>query len=181
MTLQTLRLNENYMTNDYIKYSLLFVICVLTQALIFNYVILFKVAIPIVFIYFIIRLPIQTKLSWVFTLSFLLGLFVDIFSDTPGVNALSCTLIAALRRPIYFAYMAKDDITVRLVPSVSAMGVVAFAKYLITFVIIYCFLAFTIEYFSFANVKSIVVLTISSTLLTSIILFSADCLIPSKS
>ena len=168
------------MTNTIVRYILLFIVCVLLQTLIFNRIVLFNVAIPIIFIYFIIRLPINLKLSYLFTFAFLLGIIIDIFSDTPGVNALACTLIAALKTPIYYAYMAKDDNTSRYTPCVSTMGFWEYSKYLLTFVVIYCVLMFTIEYFSFADVKGIVILASSSALLSFLILLSADCLIPFK-
>lgn len=166
------------MNNTILKYIGLFLVCVLTQALIFNRIVLFHVAIPVIFIYFIIRLPINLKLPYLFTFSFLLGLIVDIFSDTPGVNALACTLIAALKSPVYYAYIPKDDTTSRLTPTVAALGIWEYCKYLVTFVVIYCFFAFTIEYFSFADVKTIVVLTAASSLFTFIVLLAIDCLIP---
>ena len=168
------------MNRDSIKYFILFVSCLLLQVLIFNNIILFHVAIPLVFVYFILRLPINMKLAIVFTLAFFLGLFVDIFSDTPGINALACTLIAAIRKPVYYAYVPKDDITERLVPSVSSLGFLTYCKYLMTFVFIYCLLIFSIEYFSFADVKDIVILSLSSSILTFIILLATDCLIPAK-
>lgn len=168
------------MTNTILRYFFLFIICIIAQVLIFNKIILFQVAVPIVFIYFIIRLPINLKLTYVFFLSFLLGLIIDIFSDTPGVNALACTLISAIRCQIYYAYLPKDDITSRLTPSVSSMGFWEYCKYLFSFIIIYCFLAFIIEYFSFADVKGIVVMTAASSVLSFIILLAIDCLIPVK-
>ena len=168
------------MANTIIKYFILFILCVLFQALIFNRIVLFHVAMPIVFIYFIIRLPINLKLSYLFTFSFLLGLLVDIFSDTPGVNALACTLIASIRTPIYYAYMDKDDITSRLTPGVSTMGLWEYSKYLLTFIVIYSLLVFSIEYFTFADVKDIVILSASSSVFTFVILLSIDCLIPEK-
>lgn len=169
------------MTNQIFRYTLLFVACVLLQALVFNRISLFHVAVPIVFIYFIIRLPIDLKLSYLFIFSFLLGLCVDIFSDTPGVNALACTLISALKTPIFYAYIPKDDITSRITPGVSTMGLMEYSKYLFTFILIYCLLAFTIEYFNFGDVKGIVILSFSSTLFTFVILLSVDCLIPVRS
>lgn len=168
------------MNNTIIRYFILFWVCILAQVLIFNQIALFNLAYPIIFIYFIIRLPIDLKLSLVFTFSFLLGLIVDIFSDTPGVNALACTLISSIRIPIYYAYMDKDDITSRLTPGVSSMGIWEYSKYLLSFVFIYCLLAFTIEYFSFADVKGIVIISASSTLLTFVLLLAIDCLIPVK-
>ncbi|MCH5227488.1 MAG: rod shape-determining protein MreD [Muribaculaceae bacterium] len=169
------------MGNKSLKYLFLFILCVLLQVLIFNRIVLFHIAVPIIFIYFIIRLPINLKLSYVFTLAFLLGLIVDIFSDTPGVNALACTLIAALRLPIYYAYMNKDDTTNRLTPGVTTMGIMAYSKYLLTFIVIYSVFAFTIEYFSFADVKGIVIMSAASSVFTFIILLAVDCLIPVKS
>ena len=169
------------MNTTIIRYFILFILCVLFQALIFNRIILFHVAVPIIFIYFIIRLPIDLKLSYIFVLSFLLGFIVDIFSDTPGVNALACTLISAIRRPIYYAYIAKDDMTSRMVPGVFTMGIWEYSKYLLSFVVIYCLLVFTIEYFSFADVKEIVIISSSSSAFTFVLLLAIDCLIPVKS
>ena len=169
------------MTHKLIRYILLFFVCILLQVLIFNRIALFNIAFPVVFIYFIIRLPIDLKLSYTFTLAFLLGIIVDIFSDTPGVNALACTLIAAIRTPIFYAYMAKDDNTVRMTPGISTMGIIDYSKYLLTFVVIYCVLAFTIEYFSFADVKGIVIMSSASAALTFVLLLATDSLIPVKS
>lgn len=169
------------MVNQIGKYLFLFCICVILQVLIFNYISLFYVAFPILFIYFLARLPIDIKLPLLFTLAFALGLIIDIFSDTPGVNALACVLIAALRQPIYFAYVEKDDHTRHLIPSVSNLGILTYSKYLLSFIIIYCFLVFSIEYFSFANVKDIVILSAASALFSFVILLAVDCLIPAKS
>ena len=169
------------MTYTIIRYFCLFIICIILQTLVFNRIILFQVAVPIIFIYFIVRLPINLKLSYLFTFAFLIGFIIDIFSDTPGVNALACTLIAAIRKPIFFAYMDKDDVTNRITPCVSTMGIIEYSKYLLTFIIIYSLLAFTIEYFSFADVKSIVIFSAASSVFTFVILLSADCLIPVKS
>ena len=169
------------MTYKILQYTFLFLVCVLFQVLVFNRIILFNIAIPIIFIYFLIRLPINLKLYYVFTLAFILGLIIDIFSDTPGVNALACTLIAALRIPIYYAYMEKDDITSRLTPCISTMGFVDYSKYLLTFIVIYCVFVFTIEYFNFADVKDIVIMSSASTVLTFVILLAVDSLIPVKS
>ena len=169
------------MNKDVIIFTLLFIIMVVVQVLICNHIAIFNVAVPIIFIYFIIRLPISLGNGALFSLSFLLGLCVDIFSDTPGVNALACTLLSGLKRPVFYAYIPKDDKTKILTPSVSSMGVAVYCKYLISMVAIYCLLAFSIEYFNFANVKDIVILAASSSVLTFISLLAIDCLMISKS
>lgn len=169
------------MNKEIIKFTLLFIFLLLVQVLICNHIVLFNVAVPIIFIYFIIRLPISMGKGLLFTLAFLLGLSVDIFSDTPGVNALACTLLAALKQPMYYAYVPRDDKTIGLIPSVTSLGVGTYCKFLVSMVGTYCLMAFTIEYFNFADVKEIVILSAASCLLTFIMLLAIDCLILSKS
>ena len=48
------------MTKEIIRFFILFVILVLSQVVVFNHFCLFGVAIPLVFVYFIIKLPITT-------------------------------------------------------------------------------------------------------------------------
>lgn len=169
------------MNKDVLKFGLLFIILILLQVLICNQIAIFNVAVPIIFIYFIIRLPISLNKGWLFTLSFLMGLCVDIFSDTPGVNALASTLLAGLKQPVYYAYVPKDDKTTLLVPSISSLGMSVYCKFLVSMIGIYCFLVFSIEYFNFADVKEIVIISGSSCLLTFITLLAVDCLNITKS
>ena len=168
------------MSKEILKFALLFILMLMAQVLICNHIAIFNVAVPVIFIYFIIRLPISLGNGWLFTFAFLMGLCVDIFSDTPGVNALAATLLAALKRPVYYAYVPRDDKTVNLIPSISSLGVSAYCKFLVSMIGIYCVLLFTIEYFNFADVKEIVILSASSTVLTFITLLALDCLVINK-
>lgn len=168
------------MSKDFLTFFILFIVLVLVQVLIFNHIVLFNVAVPLVFIYFIIRLPLSLSTNWLLTLSFLLGLCVDIFSDTPGVNALSCTLLAVVKRPVFFAYVPRDDKTKEAEPTLTTLGPVPYCKYLLTMTGIFCLLEFTIEYFNFAGVKDIAIVIAASTVLTFLLLLAADCLIVTR-
>lgn len=165
------------MTKDIFRFFLLFAVLIICQVLICNHIALFNVAVPIIFIYFILHLPINLGKGWLFTLAFFTGLIVDICADTPGVNALASTLLAGAKRPIYYAYVTNDDRTKNLIPSISTLGVATFCKFLVTMVGIYCLLVFSIEYFNFANVKDIVLLSSASCVFTFILLLAIDCLI----
>lgn len=165
------------MIKEVLKFAVLFILIILLQVLICNHIALFNVAVPIVFIYFIIRLPIDFSKGWLFTLAFFMGLIVDIFADTPGVNALASTLLASFKRPVFYAYVPKDDKTIYMSPTVSSLGISTYCKYLVTMVGLYCLMVFTIEYFSFADVKEILIMAASSCVLSFIILLSIDCLI----
>ena len=82
------------------NYIALSIVLLLAQVLICNHIVLFNLAMPIVFIYVIIRLPVNLGMSMLYTVAFTSGVLVDLFSDTMGVNALACTLLGALKRPV---------------------------------------------------------------------------------
>lgn len=159
---------------------LFFLIMFLSQVLIFNHIFLFGAAIPLVFIYFIIRQPIGMNVNLLLTLSFLLGLAVDICCDTPGVNALACTVLAMMRKHVFFWYVLRDDHSGMVTPTITSIGFTAYLGYLLTLTGIFSIMAFAIEYFSIENVKEIVVKGVSSALLTSVLLLSIDSLTSSK-
>ncbi|MBR2084353.1 MAG: rod shape-determining protein MreD [Muribaculaceae bacterium] len=82
-----------------IQFILLFIVLTVLQ-LVCNKIVLWGVAMPVVFIYLILRLPVNLHGGWVLTIAFFSGLIIDIFDNTPGMNALACTLMAAVRRPV---------------------------------------------------------------------------------
>lgn len=114
------------------------------------------------------------------TWAFVGGFVVDLFSDTPGLNSLSCTILAVFKRPILYLYIPRDDRTKDILPSLANLGFADYAKYLLTMCLIYCSLIFTIEYFSFANVKDIVVMALSSSILTFGMILGIDSLMVTK-
>lgn len=164
------------MSKTAIILTVLFLVLVPAQAVIFNNLILFNVAIPLVFIYLIISLPITLSTNWAVTIGFITGLAVDIFSDTPGVNALACTTLAFVRKPVYHLYMSFDDDLSGQRPSIASMGAAAYMKYMLTMVFIYCVLVFSIEAFQFFNLRLLLMRTIFSTVFTFIIIYAIDSL-----
>lgn len=161
--------------------NLVLLVClVIVQVLVCNSIMLFNVAMAFVFIYVIIRLPMDLSVNWLLTWAFFSGLSVDIFSDTPGVNSLACTILAMLKRPMLYAYVPRDDRTKNIVPSLMSLGFSVYGKYLLSMSCIYCLLAFTIEYFNFADVKEIVIMTVASSAFTFMLLLGIDSLLARK-
>ncbi len=60
------------MNKSVISYIILFVILVLVQALLLNHIVLFDNAVCFIFIYFLIKLPLNLSANLVLTLGFLL-------------------------------------------------------------------------------------------------------------
>lgn len=164
------------MTKTIINFFLLAILLVLSQAIVFNHLILFGSAMALVFIYLIVILPVSTPVNTMLTIGFITGLVVDIFSDTAGLNALSCTILAFVRNPIYHLYAPRDEAMTGQRPSIKTMGSASFIKYTLTMAFIYCSLMFTIESVSLFNPTRLLGRVIGSTLFTSIIIYAFDSL-----
>lgn len=157
------------------------VILILAQAVLFNQICLFGYAVPFVFIYTLVKLPVNMSREWQFTLAFLIGMAVDIFSDTLGMNALACTLAMALRRPIIRLYVVRDEELPDVYPGLQSLGTFTFIKYALTFTLIYCTLIFFIESFSIQNITRLLLRIGASTILTTLLLTGIDSLTIKKS
>ena len=149
---------------------------VLIQALMMNHIVMFNSAVCFIFIYFIIRLPINLSANLLLSLGFLTGLSVDMLSDTPGLNALCCTILASLKRPVFFAYEQHDDQNRNVSPSIGTMGMLNFSKYLLSMAAIYCLTVFFVEFLNFADPLVILIKVGASTLFTFIVLLAVDSL-----
>ena len=164
------------MIRTFVKFLIFSIALVLLQATVFNHICLFNVAVPMAFIYVILRLPITMNVGWVLTVGFLLGLSVDIFSDTQGMNALACTLLAMLRKPVFTLYFPREDEIGNPEPTISSLGAVVFIKYDLTMSLLYCFMIFLIQAFTFLNPLLLVLRILCSTVLTTLLILAIDSL-----
>lgn len=159
-----------------LKYVALFLVLILAQILICNNILLFGVAIPFVYIYFILVLPLNTNLNLLMILAFLMGLLIDLFSDTLGLNCLACLLLSVLKKPVFYAYMPHEDKFLSAIPSISTMGWFNYLKYILTLIAIFTIVIFGVEFFSFASFGRIMAMTASSLLFSLLVMLAVDAL-----
>ena len=153
------------MSKTVLQFILLGFILVLAQVMVFNHICLFNVAVPMVFIYLLVRLPI---------IGFFLGLTVDIFSDTYGMNTLACTVEAMMRKPILRLYVPREEDLTRPEPSMYSLGTATYLKYLLTMTLLYCSLIFLIEAFTFFNPVRLLLRIVFSTILSMALMVGID-------
>ena len=149
------------MTKLAIKYAICFLLLIPAQAIIFNHMILFNVAVPLVFIYLIVMLPVT----------------LDVFCDTPGVNSLCCTVLSFARKPVFHLYVSTDDDLAGRSPSSHTMGYAAYMKFMLTMVLIYCIMMFTVEAFQLFNFRLLLIRVAASSAYTFLMLYALDCLL----
>jgi rod shape-determining protein MreD len=155
-----------------------FVVLVLLQTLVLNRISVFGVAVPILYIYFLIKLPKNRNLFYVVISGFLMGLIIDIFLNTPGMNAAATTIVATLRKPlmnIFFSKVEYEDFA----PSIyTETG--AFLRYSVVMVLLHQTLLFFIESFTFFNLTSTLIRIGASSVLTLILIIALDGLMYRK-
>lgn len=76
------------MINNILRGFIYFVVLVLVQVLILNNIHFLRVATPFLYLYFILKMPVGSSRTNVVFFSFLIGLTIDVFSNTP--NACVC-------------------------------------------------------------------------------------------
>lgn len=164
------------MTKSSLQMLLIAIILVIVQVTVLNRVCLFGVAVPLTFIYVIFRLPLTLSREWIFTIACILGLTIDVFSDTGGINVLACLITSALRRPVLHLYFPRDDELSDPFPSISSLGLFTYFKYAVSLSAIYCTLAFTFETLTLFNIWHLLQCIIASTVLTTLLLIGIDSL-----
>lgn len=153
------------MTRDTLIRLRNFVLLLIVQALIFSRIHLFGYATACVFIVFIIKLPRHTTKNEVLIWSFLFGLGVDIFCNTPGLNAAATTLLGLVRNPLLAAFTQKgmpDD----FIPGVKSLTWSRYLVYSLLCTSIYFTALFTLELFTVANPLTLLASITASTILT---------------
>lgn len=165
------------MSHFAIRYIIAYLLLVPLQALVFDHMVLFNVAVPFVFIYLIVMLPLTMSTNLSVLLGFLAGFGMDLFADTPGMNSLSCTLLAFARKPLFHLYVTMDDDLAGRSPSTQTMGPAAFLKYVLTVSLVYCTLIFSIEAFQIFIPELMLTRIVASTLYTFLLLYTLDSLL----
>jgi len=85
------------MNNSVFLHTFQFILLVLLQVVVFNNINFLGNINPYPYIVFIALFPVKNNRVIIIFLSFLLGLSIDIFSDTGGIHAAACVLIAYIR------------------------------------------------------------------------------------
>lgn len=142
-----------------------FIGLVLLQVLILNNVHIAGYATPFLYIYFILKFDTGTSRNELMLWAFFFGLTIDVFADTPGMNA-AATVFLAFIRPTLLRLFTPRDSSDNLVPSFKSMGIAPFLKYATASVFVHSLTLLSIEYFSFSSLWMLLLRVAVYTLLT---------------
>jgi cell shape-determining protein MreD len=152
-----------------ITLTIQFIGLVLIQVLILNNILFSNLLNPFFYIYFILVLPVDFRPSVGLIVGFLLGLSIDVFSQTLGMHTIATTF-AAFCRPYVLSYMApRDGYEFSRLPSVKEMGWLWFGTYSAILTFLHHLILFFVEMFRMSGIFNTVLKSLGSTVLTVIL------------
>ena len=139
------------MINSILRFSLIFILLMLLQVVLFNNIQFSGYVNPYVYIMFILLLPVEIP-SWILLLlSFGTGIILDFFTGSPGMHS-SATVLAGFVRPYILRLVApRDGYESRSEPSMQNYGFRWFLIYTALIVLVHHTALFYLEVFRFAD------------------------------
>ena len=103
----------------------------------------------------------HTVMVW----AFFFGLTIDVFADTPGMNAAATVLLAFLRPSLLRLFTPRDNLD-SFIPSFKTIGITPFLKYTTASVFVHSLALLSIEFFSFSSIWLLLLRVLLCTILT---------------
>ena len=147
-----------------------FIFLVLFQVLVLNNIQFLGYINPYLYILFILSLPFQIPRWLLLILAFILGLSIDIFSNTLGMHAFTTVFVAFFRNGIIKLFTNIEEGN-NPTPSFYTFGVSAYVKYVIVMVLIHHSTLFILEAFSFTHFWILLTKIMLSSLITILLIF----------
>ena len=151
-----------------------FVILAYIQVLIFSQIHLFGYATAHIYLIFLLKLPRFTSRNEQMLWAFLFGLVVDIFGNTPGINACAATAMAFARGYILESFTQKgvaDD----FVPGIHTINVAGYIMYATLCLLLFYTVLFLLELFTIHYPLTLLASIAASTLLTLLFTLVIEC------
>jgi energy-coupling factor transporter transmembrane protein EcfT len=133
------------MNNKYLSNILRFIGVTAIQLLVLNNVYLVGFVVPVIYIYFIMKLPFGTKRLVVLFLAFIVGLTIDVFVGTYGIHAAAATLIGACRHLFLKLSFGENEEDRENTPSIKEKGFYPFLGYTVALLGIHSATLFLLE------------------------------------
>ena len=155
-----------------------FLLLVMLQILLFNHINFGGYINPFPYILFILVFPFTGNKGLLIFLSFLLGLSIDIFSDTGGIHAAASSLIA-YTRPLLLKFsfgISYEFNTIKL----NKAPIAARFTYITSMVILHHLVLFSLEIFNISHILLVLKSTLFSGIFTIVVVFCISLLFSRK-
>ena len=158
---------------ELINRLVMFVALFVAQVLILNHVHLLGVGTPLLYVYFAITFRCNLPKCLVLVSCYLLGLLIDVFSNTPGLAASTMTLVA-LAQTYLIELVAPRDSAEDLEASAKVLGLTKFVTLSALLTLLYCLVFFALEAFNFFDVLLWLARSVISFVLTMVLILAVE-------
>lgn len=146
------------------------VILLLVQWVLLSHVSIMGYATPMPYILVILTFGVDTEKNKLLVSGFLLGVIADVFTNTPGVGAASCTLVALLQPYVLNLTNFREIEEQGWLPSFKTLGFWGFVRYAAAMVFLFQLAYYLLLAFSLVHPLDIFINTIGGTIFTLILL-----------
>lgn len=150
-----------------------FVGLVLIQVLVLNQLHVVGYATPFLYIYFILKFNSKIGRNSLMIWAFMLGLTVDVFGNTPGMNAAACTCLAFFRNSL-LRLVTLRDLDEAFRPGIKSLGLAVFFRYILLATTLFCTLLLLIDTFTFFNLPVLFLKIVTSIASTMVCVFCVE-------
>ena len=150
------------MYNTLIRNIFRFVILFVMQILVFDNLRFGNYIHLNIYVLFIMLLPFAVSRTQLILYGFLLGMIIDIFSGTPGLNAAATVFMAFFRPNIIALTSRKSDIEEKNAPTITEMGLQWFTVYGLLLLLMHNLVLFWLEAFSIKLLGFVIIETLIS-------------------
>lgn len=168
------------MLSDILKHIIRFVVLVLIQVFILNNIQLGGFINPYLYVLFILLLPFEIPDWLLLFIALIVGLTIDMFTNTQGMHAAATVFLAFLRPYMLSLISPRDGYEFGTKPSISHMGFTWFITYAGILVFLHHLLLFYIEVFRFSEFFRTFFRVIASSVFTLVLVVITQFLFPAK-
>jgi hypothetical protein len=162
------------MRNSVVKNIIRFILLAALQVVVFNNMQVGTFVNIFIYVGFVLFLPFETPKALLLVLSLVMGLFMDMFSNTGGLHAASLVFMAFCRPGVLRLIEPRDGYDSSSEPTIAAMGLGWFVTYALLLVFLHSFLCFFLEAFRMSEFFFTLGKIILSTFVTVLLLITAQ-------
>ncbi|MCL2561552.1 MAG: rod shape-determining protein MreD [Rikenellaceae bacterium] len=161
----------------FFEYLLFFVVLMLLQMFLFNNLSLSMYIHPLVYVAFIVLLPMEMATVWVLLLGFATGVVADMTSGGAGLNTIATLPVAFLRRQVMMLMIGKESVDEGGVPSSSRVGAGKFLRYAAMMILLHALVFFTFEVLTFSDFHLVLFKTVAGSAVTLALVYVSQSLL----
>jgi hypothetical protein len=168
--------------SDLVKNSFRVFIFVLVQVYVLNKIPhLHRYVVPYLYFIFILWLPFSINRLGLLLAGFAGGLLLDYFTNTPGLHAAACVLIAYVRPFLINILIPKDTSEFNYrEPSPRALGLAPYSVYVFVLTLLHNTYLLLLEFLHFGTFIDFLVKILSTTAISLLLIFTVELLFPRK-